>query len=132
MQAQNCATFCTSCLTSSTYCAVMRGKGFDGSCLHILFLQPTPWKPINTLVSLKGTNLQPASPRGCSVARVKHTTELLGPGAESGASTKLLVLDLQDVRCGTYAAGMQGDKRLHRQRPCLINAGVTWTYTAKL
>lgn len=65
------------------------------------------WKPINTLIHLKGQGLQPASEPGCCWATVKSTTELLGPDCVAdGDSTKLLVLDVQGVLCGTtYSAG---------------------------
>ncbi len=63
-----------------------------------------PWRPVNTLVRLTGKGLQPASERGYW-ATVKQTTEMLGPEREVGASTKLLVLDIEGVPCGTYSAG---------------------------
>lgn len=72
------------------------------------FSQMKAWRPLFDLTTLTGTGLltPPQKPGGgCCWATVKSSTELLGRGAEPGASTKLLTLDTTDAMCGNYSPG---------------------------
>jgi hypothetical protein len=82
-------------------------------------LQPSSWRPRYRVLRLDSTSTagrqDPLSPpgavaaaaadSGAHVVSVKRVVELLGPRAEPGASTKLVVLDVSGTPCERYLPG---------------------------
>jgi hypothetical protein len=93
-------------------------------CTVLYCMQPSSWQPCYWVMRLDSTTGSTAGRQdhgkvpaitaatadsSAHVVSVKRVVELLGPRAEPGASTKLVVLDVSGIPCGCYLPGVENE-----------------------